>query len=917
MGISTAIDAYKTATDFDPDDPLIWYNLSGAYYEAGLYEDCINACIKAIGMLEEKGSLVEEDGSDEEDGADEESGSDWKDMLTREDHIRLENLRFRLLATYLHTHQWELALGIIHATGRPHTAKLRTWFWTFIQESSVWEELPDEKDARRKAMMDLPRYRPAIANTSQPILHGRDIARTQYDDDSAVSSDDQFSVFFAEIGDARHLYATLIGIAARCQKNAESNKKTYHLVINDVKPHALARDLIILHLLFQLSEVVDSISAKTVPILSTIYFVFASTILPRYAYDQIQNSIVVLLDDILLEYRNSGDRLASCLLILPDELQAIINVLLSWRGPRYRHYTTEDVIALTAEDAVGCEDTVDILNRIPECILEYELYHSTALLYPPSSFLHAHESQLNEILTAHGNNVDSAIPGVRNHLKRHWEVNVTALDDEEPSANSFPTDPFTLAYTLYKETGIQRPSNPTRLYDHVAQFFSEVAKAIKILDGKFTIELSIGDFATVLEKQRYRLDGRPENSPRLYDRIHLGNLPDYVGGSLTSFLYAIPLCKSHRGSYITSHCLKNASLWADVDSFNKEYLLLKDQETVERVMQVQKVSGQFDRRDECDSYLWDYTHWQPTVTSQRALYSLASEDELATWLCAVFFKIVIPPLRSRPSPMVVESPLNLATFLRLLAYLHDVGYPKQWLGMALATILENNETENITLPDTKLQRLRDDEYTNSNVLLSAAPYTAELSTLTVLYQRLLPFAVITPNLTAPHNIYEYTVTFPSLVEIDTHSPVLSLVFTSAEHTKNAALHRDLKLPSCLTIDMSQVSVDEKQPLSDLFEEGIVVVTTFKWDRAELSATFWMRNLVIEGMIWKSEEHWHCRLWRTDDWSPASSFVAVSNDFVSRGRAWADALPSDSESSSSFDDNPESEDQEEVPLLDRL
>ena len=128
----------------------------------------------------------------------------------------------------------------------------------------------------------------------------------------------------------------------------------------------------------------------------------------------------------------------------------------------------------------------------------------------------------------------------------------------------------------------------TGLFDYGSRWFIRVAKALKVLSQRLRIEFCIGDAPTVLEQIRYdcvphrqadystldqivssnasgteeldRTDTdnaepnsgsstNPETAtsleieahPRMYDRIHLSNIPDYTDGSLMMYLIALPL----------------------------------------------------------------------------------------------------------------------------------------------------------------------------------------------------------------------------------------------------------------------------------------------------------------------------------------------------------------------------------------
>lgn len=85
-----------------------------------------------------------------------------------------------------------------------------------------------------------------------------------------------------------------------------------------------------------------------------------------------------------------------------------------------------------------------------------------------------------------------------------------------------------------------------------------------------------------------REDARPElkDYSRMYDRIHLSNIPDYVGGTLTSFMYSLPLTWPGDSSYITANCLRNPPRWQSVAYLNNEYIELSSPSDLEKTFHV-------------------------------------------------------------------------------------------------------------------------------------------------------------------------------------------------------------------------------------------------------------------------------------------------------------------------------------------
>lgn len=59
---------------------------------------------------------------------------------------------------------------------------------------------------------------------------------------------------------------------------------------------------------------------------------------------------------------------------------------------------------------------------------------------------------------------------------------------------------------------------------------------------------------------------------------------DYIGGILTSVLFAMPVTKRNLNSAIASNCLLNTTLWKGLPDYYTEYLLGSEPEAVKQLM---------------------------------------------------------------------------------------------------------------------------------------------------------------------------------------------------------------------------------------------------------------------------------------------------------------------------------------------
>ena len=72
------------------------------------------------------------------------------------------------------------------------------------------------------------------------------------------------------------------------------------------------------------------------------------------------------------------------------------------------------------------------------------------------------------------------------------------------------------------------------------------------------------------------------------------------------------------------------------------------------------------------------------------LSKLAKRKELTHWLSTQLINILVPGMVRDPGPGRIRFANNPVAFLRLLLYLHSIGYPSHWLSEFLQTVLWNN-----------------------------------------------------------------------------------------------------------------------------------------------------------------------------------------------------------------------------------
>ena len=99
------------------------------------------------------------------------------------------------------------------------------------------------------------------------------------------------SIMFGGVGDARHLYATIIS-AARHERREHGSARRYHFTVNDIQPP----NLLIFQLLEDLAN--SDVPAEEYLTLGVLFYVFCAPIMPDMVHDHLQKVIIKLLEGL-------------------------------------------------------------------------------------------------------------------------------------------------------------------------------------------------------------------------------------------------------------------------------------------------------------------------------------------------------------------------------------------------------------------------------------------------------------------------------------------------------------------------------------------------------------------------------------------------------------------------------------------
>jgi len=357
---------------------------------------------------------------------------------------------------------------------------------------------------------------------------GQDEAEPLFDSKLASSVDPTTSLCFAGIGDGRHLFATLIRIAKH-EKVATHHSK-YHITINDINRHSIARLVIYFQILNYMAKAeAQGRHQEKDTLLATFYYLFGSVAMPSSISDQVHAVICKLVDLLQNGETVKGVDISSC-------RTSILKALYSWRDVAPTYYPVSKFLEHHTESQITSE-----LKEVEE---EWKLFRTTGAILTPNSL--KNEKKLRDLVKKMQISPSAANKtALQSYLAENWKPNVTIMDldwiRDEISNLAAMWNPFSLGLSFYNDgckdeakIAMKKPKVISKhLFDHVSPFYEAVYKAWKQLSdsGSVKVEGIVGDFLAVSENIQHEMDDRPCEYPRQFDRIHMSNIPGRLARS--------------------------------------------------------------------------------------------------------------------------------------------------------------------------------------------------------------------------------------------------------------------------------------------------------------------------------------------------------------------------------------------------
>jgi Domain of unknown function (DUF4470) len=525
-----ALDLYEKASKLDPADYRPFSNISAVHFEIGQYEKAIEAAVHGLETMEQ----------------------------TEKPGAASNRLTLRLAKARLHIGNYEAVLQMADDVGEAREIQDLKSMARYFQEEQVF--VPKSKTGST-AIRHLPRYKPqlqvasavsnkfAVAKLHRLVVPeyfavGHDTPQSQFDPPTHENSSDTdtISIFFGGIGDARHLYDSIMHAASREMKR--ETRRRFHFVLNDLKPVVFARNLVFFLLLDELSEVLPRFGKSPPPknptnrtraniqhLLAVLVFLYAVPVIPPSVHEVLRSTISRALN--ILE---NGKCLPTWIHLDPNEIPGIIKTLTSWQGEASPKVSTEYFLrtalldirkAKLSRDQLADEFAVPEKDGLQGCAEEKKEFENSGFIPPPPSLL-AREPELEKLTKEPPS--DDRSTALRNYVTRNWHPNVMFVDIDFINDGDCEVDlgssPYELAEHIASSGSYPVFPGSKGLFEHCNIFFAGIAGAIGAYKNRITVEFISGDVVEVLEDiQCGLLPDRKPQFPTKFDRIHLSNIP--------------------------------------------------------------------------------------------------------------------------------------------------------------------------------------------------------------------------------------------------------------------------------------------------------------------------------------------------------------------------------------------------------
>ena len=434
--------------------------------------------------------------------------------------------------------------------------------------------------------MDFPEYYPAGHDNIEGLIGEGS--------PSALSPKEDMAFLFCGSGDARHLFGCLIDLQASGPSpmqmfSSPGKLGKIHFTLVDLNPAAIARTMII----FDMITVYMVYKAQKLPRIEdglvVLAYLFSSFLVPPFVVVKTLEHIRALIHSL----EKDGDLPGTTVSIfyVPRETRVqVLRVLKQWAKSLDDDLPPKKIRAAILKVR---QNNLDRDNaRMPgfdqnrtsqQCRSDFDDF---GVVFSEGPFMQRREPELVPLVRALRSGSIEAKKSLAEYLDTHWKANPTTFDlDFEKQKELEPPNegevrpnvegyPLNLIETLLDPLGLSHGSTDENFLSGLGQMFDLLAITVMTMNDRLRVELIAGEMADFLERLQHgcleHRSHRPPDSdsfdpttfPRQYDRIHMSNIPDYIGGPLSAHMYGSPLLRTGKTANLRYNNLLNPPMFS-------------------------------------------------------------------------------------------------------------------------------------------------------------------------------------------------------------------------------------------------------------------------------------------------------------------------------------------------------------------
>ncbi|EJP61914.1 tetratricopeptide-like protein [Beauveria bassiana ARSEF 2860] len=377
----------------------------------------------------------------------------------------------------------------------------------------------------------------------------------------------------------------------------------------DLKHASIAKALILFNMMHEIDKEMTTKGPHPTDYFLVMAYVFACQIIPPFVQKKLQSNI----QDLIERLENKKEPLSFIHLHACDT-EAVIRILRQWQNPW-------PAISKPAHVRKFIEEKTPPPNPLapdkgPDGP-EKKDFRKFAALFPSQALARQWEPSLADTLAEYKKTGKGK--KLLQQIDATWAVNNTLIDYDVAdyeleipggSCAYLEFDPLEMvsAADFASKSGERAKAKTNNSIDRLADVFRVITISTMKLHSqkRLIVEMIVGEMTDIMERIRYNaLEHRrpdPKNSktdepldptkfPQTYDYIHMSNIPDYIGGHLTTFLVARPLLNDKSLSSLRFNNLLNSPEFENHEAFQSEYLLMHDEEHIKSHFSVRRRPG--------------------------------------------------------------------------------------------------------------------------------------------------------------------------------------------------------------------------------------------------------------------------------------------------------------------------------------